>query len=106
MAGNSVTRQDLIDAVCHKATLSRTEAADMVGRVLAEICDTLTSGESVKLSGFGRFEVRAKGQRVGRNPKTKEAVPIEPRQVVLFRPSPVLRARINGHKVPGAGTSS
>ena len=105
MVGSSVTRQDLIDAVCHKAALSRTEAAAMVGQVLAEICDTLTSGESVKLSGFGRFEVRSKGQRVGRNPKTKEAVPIEPRQVGLFRPSPVLRARINDpNKVPGASS--
>lgn len=96
MVGKGVTRQDLAGAVYQRVGLSRAESAEMVQQVLAEMCDTLAAGEPVKLSGFGCFEVRLKGQRFGRNPRTKEAVPIEPRQVVLFRPSPVLRRHING----------
>jgi integration host factor subunit alpha len=64
--------------------------------VLAEICDCLARGETVKLSSFGSFIVRDKGQRVGRNPKTGIEVPIDPRRVMVFKPSNVLKSRING----------
>jgi integration host factor subunit alpha len=96
MAGRTVTRADLSEAVYQKVGLSRTESAALVESVLSEICDTLARGETVKLSSFGSFLVRDKGQRVGRNPKTGIEVPIDPRRVMVFKPSNVLKARING----------
>ena len=92
----TVTRVDLCEAVYQKVGLSRTESAELVERVLAEICDCLAAGETVKLSSFGSFVVRSKGERVGRNPKTGVEVPIDPRRVMVFKPSNVLKARING----------
>ncbi len=81
--------------------LSRNQSADLLESVLTRISSTLESGESVKISGFGTFSVRQKGRRIGRNPKTGEEVPILPRRVLVFRPSHVLKARING-ETPGA----
>jgi integration host factor subunit alpha len=92
----TVTRADLAEAVYQRVGLSRTESAALVEAVLDEICDTLEKGETVKLSSFGSFVVRSKGARVGRNPKTGVEVPIEPRRVMVFKPSNVLKARING----------
>jgi integration host factor subunit alpha len=99
MADETVTRADLSEAVYQEVGLSRNESADLVESVLSEIADTLTRGEAVKISSFGSFSVRQKGQRVGRNPKTGEEVPILPRKVLVFRASNVLKNRING----GAG---
>jgi integration host factor subunit alpha len=96
MAGRTVTRADLSEAVYQKIGLSRTESAALVEAVLGEICDCLVQGETVKLSSFGSFVVRDKGQRIGRNPKTGVEVPIDPRRVMVFKPSNVLKARING----------
>ena len=96
MAGRTVTRADLSEAVYQKVGLSRTESAALVETVLTELCDCLANGETVKLSSFGSFVVRDKGERVGRNPKTGIEVPIEPRRVMVFKPSNVLKARING----------
>src|SRR3954470_13202511 len=96
MAGRTVTRADLSEAVYQKDGLSRTESAALVELVLDEICDCLTAGATVKLFSFGSFLVRDKGQRVGRNPKTGIEVPIEPRRVMVFKPSNVLKAPING----------
>ncbi|HEX8165450.1 MAG TPA: integration host factor subunit alpha [Beijerinckiaceae bacterium] len=96
MAGRTVTRADLSEAVYQKVGLSRTESAALVETVLTELCDCLAAGETVKLSSFGSFVVRDKGERVGRNPKTGIEVPIEPRRVMVFKPSNVLKARING----------
>ncbi len=96
MAGHTVTRADLSEAVYQKVGLSRTESASLVEVVLAEVCDSLVRGDTVKLSSFGSFVVRDKGERVGRNPKTGIEVPIEPRRVMVFKPSNVLKARING----------
>ena len=96
MAGKTVTRADLSEAVYQKVGLSRTESADLVESVLSEICNSLASGETVKLSSFGSFIVRDKGERIGRNPKTGIEVPIDPRRVMVFKPSNVLKARING----------
>jgi len=96
MTGNTVTRTELSEAVRQKLGFSRAESAEWVGQVLEEICDCLAAGEDVKLSGFGHFMVRDKGERVGRNPKTGVEVPIEPRRVLAFRPSNVLKAHING----------
>jgi integration host factor subunit alpha len=96
MAGTSVTRIDLGDAIYRKVGLSRAESARLVEQVLGEISDTLAAGEDVKLSGFGTFIVRSKGERIGRNPKTGVEVPIEQRRVMLFKPSHNLKAYING----------
>jgi integration host factor subunit alpha len=96
MAGRTVTRADLAEAVYQKVGLSRSESAALVESVLTEMCDCLARGETVKLSSFGSFVVRSKGERVGRNPKTGVEVPIEPRLVMVFKPSNVLKARING----------
>ena len=96
MTGKTVTRADLSEAVYQKVGLSRTESAALVESVLSEICDCLAQGETVKLSSFGSFIVRDKGQRVGRNPKTGIEVPIDPRRVMVFKPSNVLKSRING----------
>ncbi len=101
MAGKTVTRADLSEAVYQKVGLSRTESAALVESVLTEICDCLARGETVKLSSFGSFVVRDKGERVGRNPKTGIEVPIDPRRVMVFKPSNVLKAVINGEDAAG-----
>ena len=76
--------------------LSRNESSDLVETILAEVVEALARGESVKISSFGSFTVRDKGQRVGRNPKTGQEVPILPRRVLVFRASNVLKSLING----------
>ena len=94
MAENTVTRADLSEAVYQEVGLSRNESADLVESVLSEIADTLTRGETVKISSFGTFSVREKSARVGRNPKTGEEVPINPRRVLTFRPSHLMKDRV------------
>lgn len=95
MAGNTITRAHLSESVYQEVGLSRNESADLVESVLKELADTLTRGEPVKISSFGSFAVRQKGERLGRNPKTGEEVPIKPRRVLVFRASNVLKNRIN-----------
>jgi integration host factor subunit alpha len=95
MAGRTITRADLSEVVYQKVGLSRTESAALVEMVLREVTDCLARGENVKLSSFGSFVVRQKGRRIGRNPKTGEEVPIEPRRVMVFKPSNILKNRIN-----------
>jgi integration host factor subunit alpha len=92
----TVTRVELAEAVYRCVGLSRKESAILVQSVLDELADALIGGESVKLSSFGRFLVRAKSERIGRNPKTGIEVPITQRRVMVFKPSNVLKARING----------
>ena len=100
MSGKTVTRADLYQAIYQMVGLSRTQSATLVELVLKEITDCLERGETVKLSSFGLFVVRKKGQRMGRNPKTGEEVPISPRRVVVFKPSEVLKQRINAPGSP------
>ena len=95
-AQRTVTRVDLAEAVYRCVGLSRKESAILVQSVLDELADALIGGDSVKLSAFGRFLVRAKSERIGRNPKTGIEVPITQRRVMVFKPSNVLKARING----------
>ncbi len=95
MSGATITRADLAEAVYQEVGLSRNESAQLVESVLDEICDALIKDEMVKISSFGSFTVRQKGERVGRNPKTGEEVPILPRKVLIFRASNVLKERIN-----------
>ena len=96
----TVTRADLAEAVYRRVGLSRSESAELVQAFLDEIADAATRGETVKLSSFGSFVVRSKNERVGRNPKTGVEVPILPRRVMVFKPSNVLKARINGQDAP------
>ena len=95
MTEKTVTRAQLSEAVYQEVGLSRNESADLVETVLNEVADALERGEMVKISSFGSFSVRQKGRRIGRNPKTGEEVPILPRRVLVFRPSHVLKKRIN-----------
>jgi integration host factor subunit alpha len=95
MSGKTVTRADLCEAVYQKVGLSRTESADLVEMFIEIMSNRIVAGEAVKLSSFGSFIVRSKGQRIGRNPKTGEEVPISPRRVLVFKPSNVLKQKIN-----------
>ena len=99
MSGKTITRADLCEAVYQKVGLSRTESAALVELVLGEITTCLERGETVKLSSFGSFGIRDKGQRIGRNPKTGQEVPITPRRVLVFRASNIMKQRINGADV-------
>jgi integration host factor subunit alpha len=96
---NTVTRAQLAEAVYASVGLSRNESAALLETVLERMSAALEAGEPVKISAFGTFLVRQKGQRVGRNPKTGIEVPILPRKVLSFRPSQVLKARINNEAV-------
>ena len=96
MARQTITRSQLSEAVYQEVGLSRNESAELLESILSKISETLANEESVKISSFGSFSVRRKGQRIGRNPKTGEEVPILPRRVLVFRPSQVLKARISG----------
>ena len=93
-ANGTLTRADLADVVHRKLGLSRSESASLVERVLHHMCHSLSEGRNVKISGFGTFILRDKGQRVGRNPKTGIEVPIAPRRVLTFRASQMMRDRI------------
>ncbi len=91
MANKTITRADLVEALARRADMQRADANRLLTRMLEMIEDELVAGNTVKLSRFGNFNVRAKRQRIGRNPKTGEEVPITPRRVVTFRPSQMLR---------------
>jgi integration host factor subunit alpha len=95
MSGKTLTRADLAEAVFQKVGLPRNESAEIVELVLREIVASLERGKTVKLSSFGSFGIRDKGERVGRNPKTGQEVPITPRRVLVFRASNIMKQRIN-----------
>ena len=100
MVGKTITRAQLGEAIYQEVGLSRNESAELLESVLSEMSTALARGETMKISSFGSFSVRQKGQRIGRNPKTGEEVPILPRKVLVFRPSQVLKSRINERKTP------
>jgi integration host factor subunit alpha len=105
MSGQTITRSQLSEAVYQEVGLSRNESADLLESVLEEMSQALARGETVKISSFGSFSVREKGQRIGRNPKTGEEVPIMPRKVLVFRPSQLLKNRINKAAQHGSGSA-
>jgi integration host factor subunit alpha len=99
MSGKTLTRMDLSESVFREVGLSRNESADLVESVLDNISNALVNGENVKISSFGTFSIRDKTERIGRNPKTGEEVPIRPRRVLTFRPSHLMKDRVsNGNK--------
>ena len=95
MSEQTLTRADLADSIYEEVGLSRHESAELVESIIEEICSTLATGENVKISGFGSFSVRQKGERIGRNPKTGEEIPIKPRKVLVFKASHVLNDAMN-----------
>ncbi|HCK32923.1 MAG: integration host factor subunit alpha [Micavibrio sp.] len=95
MSEQTLTRADLADSIYEEVGLSRHESAELVESIIEEICSTLATGENVKVSGFGSFSVRQKGERIGRNPKTGEEIPIKPRKVLVFKASHVLKDAMN-----------
>ena len=95
MAERTLTRAHLSEAVYEEVGLSKNESTELVESVLNKISSTLVKGETVKVSSFGTFSVRSKGQRIGRNPKTGKEVPILPRRVLVFRPSQILKDKVN-----------
>lgn len=94
MSEKTLTRMDLSEAVFREVGLSRNDSSQLVESVLAHMSDALVSGEQVKISSFGTFSVRDKAARVGRNPKTGQEVPINPRRVLTFRPSHQMKDRV------------
>src|SRR3954465_4767326 len=106
MSETTVTRADLSEAVYQEVGLSRNDSAALVETILNEMVESLTRGETVKISSFGSFSVRQKGQRIGRNPKTGEEVPILPRKVLVFRASHVLKNKINRALSKAGGKSA
>jgi integration host factor subunit alpha len=90
----TLTRADLAEALHKQIGLSRADSARVVEQILGKMCEALSNGENVKISGFGTFVLRDKGERVGRNPKTGVEVPIAPRRVLTFRASQMMRERI------------
>tara|TARA_Y200000002_G_scaffold314736_1_gene272633 strand:+ start:2092 stop:2403 length:312 start_codon:yes stop_codon:yes gene_type:complete len=91
----TTTRSTLSEAVFKNVGLSRNESANLVDSVFNEILTSLIKGDDVKISSFGTFIVRDKKERIGRNPKTGEEVPITARSVVTFRASNVLKSKVN-----------
>ncbi|WP_375380652.1 integration host factor subunit alpha [uncultured Sphingomonas sp.] len=96
MSSDTLTRADLAEALHRQIGLSRAESSRLVEQVLTHMCEAMTQGENVKISGFGTFVLRDKGERIGRNPKTGVEVPIAPRRVLTFRASQTMRERITG----------
>ena len=94
MAAPTLTRADLADSVHREIGLSRAESSKLVEQILGHMCGALADGQNVKISGFGSFILRDKGERIGRNPKTGVEVPIAPRRVLTFRASQIMRERI------------
>ncbi|WP_085299659.1 integration host factor subunit alpha [Cognaticolwellia mytili] len=90
----ALTKAEVAEHLFEKVGLSKRDAKDMVEVFFEEIRETLESGEQVKLSGFGNFDLRVKSERPGRNPKTGEDIPISARKVVTFRPGQKLKSRV------------
>jgi integration host factor subunit alpha len=95
MKGATLTRADLCETVHNEVGLTRQDCAGLVERTLELVVEALEAGETVKLSGFGVFQVRAKRARMGRNPKTGEPAEIEPRRVIGFHASQVMKTRVD-----------
>jgi integration host factor subunit alpha len=95
MKSRTLTRADLCEAVHEQVGLTRQDCAELVERTLDLVSGALEKGDTVKLSGFGVFQVRSKRERMGRNPKTGAPAAIDPRRVIGFRASQVMKARID-----------
>jgi integration host factor subunit alpha len=90
----ALTKASMAESLFEELGLNKREARDLVDSFFEDLRSALASGEQVKLSGFGNFDLRDKNQRPGRNPKTGEEIPISARRVVTFRPGQKLKARV------------
>lgn len=93
----ALTKADMAEQLYEELGLNKREAKDMVEQFFDEIRQSLATGNQVKLSGFGNFDLREKSERPGRNPKTGEEIPISARRVVTFRPGQKLKAMVEGY---------
>ncbi len=96
-----LTRADMAESLFNEIGLNKKEARELVDSFFEELISSLAVGEQVKLSRFGNFDIRDKNERLGRNPKTGEKVPITARRVVTFRPGQKLRARVEAYAGTG-----
>lgn len=96
MADGTLTRADIAGSIHRSIGLSRNESARLVESILDHMTAALAAGQNVKISSFGTFVLRDKGERVGRNPKTGVEVPISPRRVLTFRASQTMRGAVAG----------
>jgi len=93
---STLTRSDLMEAIYHEVGVSRKHSSELVEQVIEELITSLEKGDNVKVASFGNFSIRSKSERIGRNPKTGEEVPITPRKVLTFKASNILKDRVNG----------
>jgi len=100
VSNSTVTRADLAETLYREIGLSRLESSELIETIINHISDELLRGETVKLAGFGTFSLRDKNERIGRNPKTGKVVPITSRRVIVFKPSQVLRERVDSALSP------
>ncbi len=103
MTNKTVTRSTLVDALSQKVGLPKNECAKLLGDFLGTITDCLAEGATIKVSNFGSFVIRHKGDRIGRNPNTGEEAPVSARRVVVFRPAKKFKHQINNPESPQAG---
>ena len=99
-----MTKAEIVEKVYEKVGFSKRESADIVDAVFDIMKETLSSGEKIKISGFGNFNVRSKNSRIGRNPHTREAITISARKVVTFKASQILKEAVNKGGASGAST--
>jgi integration host factor subunit alpha len=97
---NALTKAQMADRLFEELGLNKREAKEVVELFFEEVRASLERNEQVKLSGFGNFDLRDKGQRPGRNPKTGQEIPITARRVVTFRPGQKLKARVEAYAGP------
>ena len=93
-----MTKSDIVEAIHQRVGFTKKRSAEVVSLVLDLVKEALESGDKVKISGFGNFEIRRKEPRKGRNPQTGEEITISERQVLTFKPSQVLKTVLNPHK--------
>ena len=97
----ALTKADMVESLFNELGLNKREALELVDLCFHQLIACLASGEPVKLSGFGNFDLRDKNERPGRNPKTGEKIPVSARRVVTFRPGQKLQARVNAYAGTG-----
>ena len=97
----ALTKAEMAESLFNEVGLNKREARELVDVLFDDLRSALSSGEQVKLSGFGNFDLRDKNQRPGRNPKTGEDIPITARRVVTFRPGQKLKARVEAYAGTG-----
>lgn len=92
---SSLTKAELVEAISNKLSCPRSDAAGYLESLLETVKSNLAAGEDVKISGFGKFEIKSKNDRIGRNPQTGVQITIDARHIVTFKPSSILKNSLN-----------